>query len=180
MDPRIQYAPASAGASIAFWQMGDGLPVIQMPSIPFTHIQMEWADPHWRAWYEAFSANGLRLIRYDSRGCGLSWAPQPEFTLEAMVDDLAAVVDRVGADRYAILAPVQATPAALVYAARNPARVSRIILWCGISRGDELRTSSFEALRTLSHTDWSLFTEAAAHALVAGWDNAQAAHRLAA
>ncbi len=40
-------------------------------------------------------------------------------------------------------------------------------------------TSSFEALRTLSHTDWTLFSETAAHALVAGWDEAQVAHRMA-
>lgn len=179
MELRIQYARANDGATIAFWQVGDGPTVIQMPSIPFTHIQMEWEDPDWRAWFDALG-NGVRLVRYDSRGCGLSWAESPTFSLDAMVDDLSVVADRAGGERFSIIAPVQAGPAALVYAARNPRRVARIILWCAISRADELRTSSFEALRTLSHTDWGLFAEAAAHALVAGWDNADAAHRMAA
>lgn len=180
MDPRIQYAQASAGANIAFWQLGDGLPVIQMPSIPFTHIQMEWADPDWRKWFELLAGRDIRLVRYDTRGCGLSWAPDPQFTLDEMVDDLAAVADRAGYDRFALVAPVQAGPAAIVYAAEHPDRVERMILWCAISRGDEMRTSSFEALLALSQTDWSLFAEAAAHAVVAGWDNAEAAHHTAA
>jgi class 3 adenylate cyclase len=180
VDPQIQYARASGGANIAFWQIGDGWPVIEMPSIPFTHIQMEWADPHWRNWFELLAGSDIRLVRYDTRGCGLSWAAEPSYSLEEMVDDLGAVADRAGFGRFGIVAPVQAGPAALVYASRNPERVDRIVLWCAISRGDELRTSSFEALRTLSHTDWALFSEAAAHAVVAGWENAEAAHRMAA
>lgn len=180
MDPRIQYAQTADGASIAFWQLGDGVPVIQMPLVPFTHIQMEWADEDWRNWFELLASKGLRVLRYDTRGCGLSWAAEPEFSLAEMVADLGAVADRAGLARFGLLAPVQAAPAALAYAAISPDRVDRIVLWCGISRGDEMRTSSFEALLTLSHTDWGLFAEAAAHAVVAGWDNAGAAHRTAA
>lgn len=180
MDPRIQYAPAPGEASIAFWQVGDGFPVVQMPTIPFTHIQMEWADPDWRCWYESLSGEGIRLIRYDTRGCGLSWAPTPAFSLEEMLEDLCAVVDRAGIARFGLLAPVQAAPAALTFAARHPERVASLLLWCGISRGDEMRTRSFEALMTLAHTDWGLFSEAAAHAVIAGWENAGAAHRMAA
>ncbi|MGE3076480.1 MAG: adenylate/guanylate cyclase domain-containing protein [Dehalococcoidia bacterium] len=178
MEPRIQYAQTSDGANIAWWSLGDGPTVIQLPSIPFTHIQMEWDDPNWRGWYLTFG-EGLRLIRYDSRGCGLSSAPTFDYCLNAMVQDLESVVERSGAEDVVLLAPVQSGPVALVYAARHPERVSRIILWCAVSRGDEMRTSSFEALRTLSHTDWALFAETAAHALVAGWDEAQVAHRMA-
>ncbi len=180
MDPRIQYAQGEGGASIAFWQVGHGLPVIQLPLIPFSHIQMEWADPNWRHWYELLGAEDIRVIRYDTRGCGLSWAPEPEFSLDEMVQDLSAVADRAGYARFSLLAPVQSAPAAIVYAATNPDRVERLVLWCGISRGDEMRTSSFEALLTLSRTDWGLFAEAAAHAVVAGWENAGAAHGTAA
>jgi class 3 adenylate cyclase/pimeloyl-ACP methyl ester carboxylesterase len=179
VDPRIQYAQTSDGAGIAFWQLGEGPTVIQMPSIPFSHIQMEWADPDWRAWYELLGVD-LTVIRYDPRGCGLSSPTPGDLSLDAMVEDLRAVASRAGCERFALLAPVQAAPTAVAFAARFPAAVSHLILWCGISRGDELRTSSFEALRTLSRTDWGLFAEAAAHALVAGWDQAEAAHRLAA
>ncbi len=87
MEPRIQYAQTSDGANIAWWSLGDGPAVIQLPSIPFTHIQMEWDDPNWRAWYLAFG-EGFRLIRYDSRGCGLSSAPTFDYCLDAMLQDL--------------------------------------------------------------------------------------------
>jgi class 3 adenylate cyclase/pimeloyl-ACP methyl ester carboxylesterase len=179
LQPRIQYAQTSDGASIAFWGVGDGAPLIQLPSIPFTHIQMEWEDPDWNAWFNAISP-GYRLVRYDSRGCGLSSSAHADYSLNSMVADLEAVADRNGFERMSLIAPVQSGPVAIAFAARHPERVDRMILWCAISRGDELRTSSFEALRELSRTDWGLFAETAAHALVAGWDEARTAHRMAA
>ena len=174
----MQYAPVEGG-SVAFWTLGDGPALIQMPSIPFTHIQMEWQDPDWNAWFRALGP-GFQLVRYDTRGCGLSSPAAGGYTLGAMVDDLRAVADRLQLEEFSLVAPVQAGPAAIAFAARYPARVTRMVLWCAISRGDEIRTSSFEAMRALSHTDWSLFAETAAHALVAGWENSQAAHRMAA
>jgi class 3 adenylate cyclase/pimeloyl-ACP methyl ester carboxylesterase len=179
MEPRIGYAATSDGASIAFWTLGEGETLVQMPTVPFTHIQMEWADPDWRRWYEALG-QGFRLVRYDARGCGMSGRSALTYTREAMLADLVAVVDRLQSRRFALLAPVQAGPAAIAFAARYPERVSRLVLWCAISHADEMRTSSFEALRAMSHADWGLFAEAAAHALIAGWDQAAAAHRMAA
>lgn len=178
VEINIQYAPVNGGA-VACWSMGEGPALIQMPSIPFSHLQMEWADPDWNAWYRGIGA-GFQLIRYDPRGCGLSGPASDGYGMEAMIEDFEAVANRFTQGRFAILAPVQAGPAAIVFAARNPGRVSRLILWCAISRADELRTTSFEALRALGHADWALFTETAAHALVAGWENSDAAHRMAA
>ena len=178
MQPRIQYARTADGANLAFWALGEGSPLIQMPSIPFSHVQMEWEDPDWHAWYEAISP-GFKLVRYDTRGCGLSSAVEPDYCLDAMVEDLRAVADKNGFETFALIAPVQAGPVAAAFAARHPERVTRIVFWCAVSRGDELRTSSFEALREVSRTDWDLFAETAAHAIVAGWDEAQTAHRMA-
>lgn len=178
MQPGIQYAATADGANLAFWAVGDGLPLIQLPSIPFTHIQMEWQDPDWCAWYQSLAAR-FRLVRYDARGCGLSSAPTPDYSLDAMLEDLRAVADRAGFPVFSLIAPVQAGPVAVAFAARHPERVQRLILWSSISRGDELMTSSFAALRAVSLTDWDLFTETAAHAIVAGWDQAQTAHRMA-
>ena len=178
MQPRIQYARTADGANLAFWALGEGSPLIQMPSIPFSHVQMEWEDPDWHAWYEAISP-GFKLVRYDTRGCGLSSAVEPDYCLDAMVEDLRAVADKNGFETFALIAPVQAGPVAAAFAARHPERVTRIVFWCAVSRGDELRTSSFEALREISRTDWDLFAETAAHAIVAGWDEAQTAHRMA-
>ena len=174
----MQYARTRDGASLAYWALGEGPTLIQLPSVPFTHIQKEWEDPDWRAWYETL-ASRFRLVRYDTRGCGLSSALDPAYSLEAMLQDLEAVADKTEAEDFSIIAPVQAGPIGVAFAARNPGRMKRLILWCAVSRGDELMTSSFAALRTVSLTDWDLFAETAAHAVVAGWDQARTAHRMA-
>ena len=93
MEPRIQYARTNDGASLAYWVIGDGPTLIQLPSVPFTHIQKEWEDPDWRAWYERMAAK-FRLVRYDARGCGLSSSSDPTYSLETMLEDLRAVVEK--------------------------------------------------------------------------------------
>ena len=52
MEPRIQYAKAEDGTSIAYWTLGDGPPLIQIASAP-SPLTKEWELPHWRAWYES-------------------------------------------------------------------------------------------------------------------------------
>lgn len=178
MDPRIQYALTADGASVAFWSLGSGPPVIQMPTMPFTHIQLEWQDPDFNSWYTGLLQK-FRLIRYDTRGCGLSSAEGQTYSLDTMVEDLRAVADRAGVERFGLIAPVQAGPAAIAFAARYPERVSRLVLWMAVQKGADMRTPRFEALRQLSVADWGLFCEAAAHAIVAGWDHAASAHRMA-
>ena len=70
MEPRIQYAKTADGVNIAFWTLGEGVPVVQMSSLPFSHIQLEWQDPGWRRWYERL-AEKRKLVRYDGRGTGV-------------------------------------------------------------------------------------------------------------
>ncbi|HMO96566.1 MAG TPA: adenylate/guanylate cyclase domain-containing protein [Tepidiformaceae bacterium] len=178
MEPRIQYALTHDGASVAYWALGDGPPVIQMPSIPFTQIQAEWQDPDWNAWYQELLQH-FQLIRYDTRGCGLSAASGQEYTLDSMVADLLGVADCLRLEQFGLIAPVQAGPAAIAFAARYPERVNRLVLWMAVTRGAEIRTIRFEALRQLSVVDWPLFCEATAHAIVASWDQAESAHRMA-
>ncbi len=48
MEPRIQYAKTKDGVSIAFWTMGEGEPIVDMGTPPFSHIQMEWQLPEIR------------------------------------------------------------------------------------------------------------------------------------
>jgi hypothetical protein len=38
MEPRIQYAQTKDGVSIAFWTTVEGMPMVYMPAIPFSHI----------------------------------------------------------------------------------------------------------------------------------------------
>jgi len=179
MEPRIQYAQTADGVSIAFWTLGEGMPLVQMPSFPFSHIQMEWQLPGWRRWYERLAEKRM-LVRYDSRGTGLSDRDVTDFSLDALVLDLEAVVDRLGLERLAPFGPLNSGPVAIAYAARRPEKVSHLVLWCSYARGsDYYESPQVQALRALRDKDWDIYTETTAHAYL-GWSAAEEAHQFAA
>ncbi len=176
MEPRIQYAQTSDGVSIAYWAIGEGLPVIAVPPVPWTHLQLEWEDPDYRAFDERL-ARGKMLVRYDNRGSGLSDREIPDFSLEALLLDIDAVADRLGLERFALAGITFGGPVAMAYAARWPERVSHLILWCSLVRWAD--TASQKALRELRQRDWEMFTETVAHATAAGWAAGEQARRYA-
>jgi hypothetical protein len=71
MEPRIQYAQAADGASIAYSTLGEGMPWLQTPVAPCGVLQVEWQVPEFRAWYERLARKRM-LVQYDCRGTGLS------------------------------------------------------------------------------------------------------------
>jgi class 3 adenylate cyclase/pimeloyl-ACP methyl ester carboxylesterase len=180
MEPRIQYAKTKDGVSIAFASMGEGPPLVFMPSIPFSHTQLELQIPEWRRWYERL-AQRSRLVRYDFRGQGLSDHDVTQYSLDAWLLDLEAVVDHLGLERFALLAMLHAGPVAITYASRRPERISHLILWCTYARAsDYLRSTQAQTMRSLalSTADWELYTETVAHAVM-GWGAGAPARQLA-
>jgi len=177
MEPRIRYAQTADGVSIAFWTLGEGLPVVQMPNLPWSHIQLEWQNPGWRRWYERL-AEKRKVVRYDGRGSGLSDRNVADYSVDAHVLDLQAVVQRLGVQRFVLVGPSTGAPVAIAYAARHPEAVSQLVVWCAWTW--EGRTQSrTQAFRALLHGDWELYTEAVAHASL-GWSEGEEAHRHAA
>jgi class 3 adenylate cyclase len=179
VEPRIQYAQTADGVSIAFWTLGEGTPLVYMYLGGFSHIQLEWEIPAFRRAYERI-AQKRRLVRYDSRGCGLSDHDVTDYSLEAHLLDLEAIVDRLGLERFA-LAPVGVPgPVAIAYAVRHPERVSHLVLWCTYARASHFFASpQIEGLVALAAADWKLTTETAARAVL-GWSEGESPHQYAA
>jgi len=175
MEPRIQYTHTADGVSIAFWTLGEGTPLVSMPNLPWSHIQLEWQDPGWRRWDERL-AEKRKLVRYDGRGTGLSDRNVADYSVDAHVLDLQAVVERLGVQRFVLLGSTNVGPVAIAYATRHPEAVSQLVLWCPWWWARAAREHAF---RAMLQGDWELFTEAAAHA-VCGWSTGEEAHRLAA
>jgi class 3 adenylate cyclase len=176
MEPRIQYAQTTDGVNIAYWTLGQGLPFVAMPPNEFSHIQLEWRVPQLRAWYEGLSEKRM-LVRYDGRGTGLSDRDATDFSVDAHVLDLEAVVDRLGLENFALFGGYELGPVAIAHAAENPERVTHLILWLAYSRGSD-QSPRNRAIRELWDTDWNLYTDALAGmfggqpdevAAVAGW-----------
>src|SRR3990170_4201324 len=168
MEPRIQYVKTSDGVSIAYAVAGDGPPLVRVPLPGANHVQRDW---------EMFSnifpplAQTFRLVLYDARGTGLSDRDAIDFSMEAMVRDLEAVVDRTGLQSVGLLAFHDGVPMAVTYAATFPDRVSHLILVDGWTKfSDFLSSPVWEAHAALLDKDWTLFTETLARVL-AGIDD---------
>ena len=179
MEPRIQYARTTDGVSIAFWTLGDGMPLVQMPAFLLTHIHLEWQVPEFRRWYEGLVGT-MQLVRYDARGAGLSERSVTDFSLDAQMLDLDAVTDHLALKRFVLFASGELGMTAIAYAARYPERVSHLILWCTWARrSDVSRTPQTAAIRALLDKDWNIYTETTARVLL-GWAANEEARRFAA
>jgi pimeloyl-ACP methyl ester carboxylesterase/DNA-binding CsgD family transcriptional regulator len=119
---------------LAYAIEGEGPPLVKAANW-LTHLDYDRQSPVWRHWVRELS-RGRTLIRYDERGCGLSdrqLAATP--TLDTYVGDLAAVVDAAGLERFALLGVSGGGPTAIEYTARNPERVSHLVLYGSYARG---------------------------------------------
>jgi class 3 adenylate cyclase len=182
MEPQIQYARTADGVSIAFWTMGEGMPFVHLAPLPVSHVQAEWQIPEYRRWFERLAQN-KKLVRYDARGLGLSDRSITDVSLDGLVQDLEAVVDRLGLEKPTLFAVLNSGPVAIAYAASHPDKVSHLVLWCARSNfgrptsPDAPETSRWESL--LLEGNWELYTETMVHAFL-GWSGGEAARRIAA
>ena len=116
MEPRIQYAKTSGGVSIAYSEAGEGRPLISMGSPGFSHAELSW---------ETFSAitqplaAKYHVVSYDSRGTGLSDRSAIDFSMEAMMRDLEAVVERTGFNSFVLAAWTSGVPIAVTLRSRS-------------------------------------------------------------
>jgi class 3 adenylate cyclase len=180
MTPQVRYTKASDGVHIAFWEDGEGSPIVHMPSTPLTHVQLEWDVLPCRRWYERLMASGHALVRYDARGFGLSDRDVADYTLEAQMRDLDAVVDALKLEKFKLFAQSDTGMVAIAWAAAHPERVSHLILWCSwASRARVSGTSQTKALRALLEQDWVVYTETVANVLL-GWSSDVVARQFAA
>jgi len=180
MDRNTRYATTSDGVRIAFSTKGRGVPFIEIPPIPFCHGAGPAEILQWQAWDEEIARRGM-LVDYDCRGAGLSEREVVDFTLDAWVRDVEAVVDALGADRVTLLAPDSlAVPTAISYAVRFPDRVSHLVLWQAHASIKYLMSDpAFSTVLELIDKDWTLFCEVLVQ-VMEGWTDPETAHREAA
>jgi class 3 adenylate cyclase len=177
MEPRIQYAKTSDGVSIAFSAMGTGMPFVEMPAAPWTHVQAALQIPGWRSWIERL-AHRMNHVWFDARGSGLSGRDISGVSLNDIVLDLEAVVDRLGLRRFALFGHHGTAAAALAFAAGQPDRVSHLVLWCPFARGLDLDQPATQAMGAILEANWETYVETFMH-VGFGWAEGEEAHRAA-
>ena len=123
--PDVSYT-RSGDVSIAYQVVGDG--PTDLVFLPFlSNLYTLWQAPKF-AEFGYRLAEGRRLIVVNARGVGLSDRPRG-FTIESRMDDLRAVMDAVGSERPALLGIAEAAATCAVFAASNPDRVERLVLY---------------------------------------------------
>src|SRR5690606_39234272 len=120
------YATTDDGVQVAFATTGDGQPLLSIPSPPDNHLQLEWANPGMRENVVALSRHHM-LVRFDARGSGLSGRGLASYTIEDRLLDMEAVVEKLGLERFDVLAGGHGTQLAIAFAHRHPAMVRRIV-----------------------------------------------------
>ena len=143
---------------LAYARIGQGPPLVKTGHW-MTHIEFDFESPVWRHLYQELSRDHS-FFRYDARGNGLSDREVPDVTFEKFVDDLEAVVDAAGIDRFALLGISQGCAVSVAYAVRHPERVSHLVLLGGFAVGwkkrarTEAEKEAGEAMLTLVRLGW--------------------------
>jgi pimeloyl-ACP methyl ester carboxylesterase/DNA-binding CsgD family transcriptional regulator len=147
VEQNIHFCRTTDGISIAYATSGQGKPLVKVANW-LSHLEYDWKSPVWRHWLEGLSSHH-QLIRYDERGCGLSDWDIDDFSLDAWVRDLEAVVDAAGLDRFPLIGISQGGPIAITYAARHPDKVTHLILYGTYARGRLVRQPSEQQVREI-------------------------------
>jgi pimeloyl-ACP methyl ester carboxylesterase len=92
----------------------------------------------WAGWWSAL-VDGYRLVAFDMRGCGRSIIPPADFawSLDLLVDDLFAVADAAGLERFHLVGESIGGTVALAAALARPERIATLT----VSNGAHLGTS---------------------------------------
>jgi class 3 adenylate cyclase/pimeloyl-ACP methyl ester carboxylesterase len=159
MEPRIQYATAVDGVHVAFAVSGEGPTLISVPSPPDNHVQLEWEQPERRLAIEHLSAY-RRLVRFDGRGTGLSDRAVTDFTIDARLADLEAVVEKLGVKTFALISGGHGNQLTVAYAVRHPEQVTHLIAVNPFVRGfDFMSPEQLSMWQHMLMVDFKMFTD---------------------
>jgi pimeloyl-ACP methyl ester carboxylesterase len=154
----IHFCQTGDGVQLAYARMGQGYPLVKTGHW-MTHLEFDFQNPIHRNLYQELSREHV-FVRYDARGNGLSDRGVPDVTFERFVDDLEAVVDAAGIERFALLGISQGCAVSIAYAVRHPERVSHLALYGGYAVGwkkrarTEAEKAAGDAMLTLMRLGW--------------------------
>jgi class 3 adenylate cyclase len=161
-EPNIQYTKTADGAGIAYAILGRGRPLVRMGPI-VTSFAADWGGPDSGPLLGRL-ADHHQLVMFDGRGCGMSQRDATDFSFEARIRDLDAVVQAVGQEEVDLWGYEWSVPVAIAYTVRNPETVTHLILEGGFSRAaDVTPQEQIKVLIDLCRTNWKLGSRTLAH-----------------
>jgi len=158
MKQQIQFVTAPDGVGLAVATMGSGPPLLIVPGW-ISHLELDWTWPVSHDLFDRLARNHL-LVRYDKRGTGLSDRDVSDYSLEAQVGDLDAIISALGLRGVALLGYSQGGPISIAYAVQHPDNVSHLILY-GTYHKSERMSDLTDAFMALIRADWGGYGGAA-------------------
>ncbi len=157
-DAPIRFAAAADGTRLAWTASGDGPAMLKAPSW-ISNIEMEARSLIFTEFYR-WLGERVRLVRFDQRGTSLSDRVEGPLEIDDMIEDMRAVADAAGIDRFFLFGPSQGVAFAVAFAQRYPERVLGIIGRGGFARGwlvtgDEAERRKYEGSRALIEAGWN-------------------------
>jgi len=157
-EDEIRTCISADGVKIAYAETGSGYPLVKAPNW-ITNLHLDRSNPSYRHWIAECSRLS-RFVRSDMRGFGQSDADPGRFDFEAMVDDLGAVIDHAAIEQCDLIGVAHGAAIAIAYAARNPARIRKLVLVNSFACGWRVRADPEElawrnSLMEMNQREWA-------------------------
>ena len=126
------------GRRLAYEVAGSGPPLI-CPAWWVSHLELQRRDEGFARFWDAVG-EGHTIVRYDRLGVGASdrVVNEQDFTVDAEVAVLAALLDELATERACLLGGSSGGCAAITFAARFPERVERLLLYGSYADGPSI------------------------------------------
>jgi pimeloyl-ACP methyl ester carboxylesterase/DNA-binding CsgD family transcriptional regulator len=144
MNQNIRFCRTADGVRLAYAVSGQGPPLV-MSATWLTHLEHQWRSLAWRPWLDIFTGDH-KVLRHDSRGCGLSDRDVGHLSFGSAVRDLECVIEAAAFRRFALVGACGGGAIAIEYAVRHPERVSHLVLYGTYARGPLRRTDQPDEL----------------------------------
>jgi class 3 adenylate cyclase len=165
MEREVRYCTSFDGTRIAYSIAGDGPPVVWIPGW-ISHLDIDhqlgqgigtqpFVDRH--LW-----------VQMDKRGSGLSARNVSDFSLEARIRDVEAVVEHAGLGKFALGGHSEGGPIAIAYAAGHPEQVTKLIILGSFANGAGLAGTPEmrDAVIAITKAEWGMASKVMAELFV--------------
>ena len=167
--PGVRFCRVPGGKRLAYAVHGSGPPLV-CAAWWVSNLEADWDVPGFRRFFTRLGDH-CTVIRYDRLGAGLSDRERDRVSLEDEVTALSAVIDANELTRPSILGVACAGPPAIAYAAANPDRVDKLVLWGSFVDGSHVGPPEIrDAVQTLVRASWGMGSTALADMFAPGLD----------
>ncbi len=154
-DPTIRFFKGPTGHRVAYAEHGTG-PALVCSAWWVSHLEEDWKQEGFRKFFEGLGEH-FTVYRYDRAGSGLSDRERERVEPADEVATLAALIDHLALERLSLFGLTCACPPALDFAARQPERVDKLILFGSYLRGPEVAPPNVqEALSQIVRVHWGM------------------------